>query len=152
MKRPVSTIAALFGLAASSLISDASEVVPADAVSYPDGRPAAAYRMDAKDHGAVLKHGDGPGQCDMLGARDVWVYESGGTYYLHYDGAGPKGWLCCLATSTDMVNWTKKGPILDFGKPGEEDSASASYGVTHFDGKTWHMFYLGTPNQQGQSR
>jgi predicted GH43/DUF377 family glycosyl hydrolase len=113
--------------------------------TYPDGRPSATLRMDAKDHGVVLKHGDGPGQCDMLGARDVWVYESGGTYYLHYDGAGPKGWLCCLATSTDMVNWTKKGPILDFGKPGEEDSASASYGVTHFDGKTWHMFYLGTP-------
>ena len=36
--------------------------------------------------------------------------------------------------------------MLDFGKPGQDDSASASYGVTHFDGKTWHMFYLGTPH------
>jgi len=59
---------------------------------YPDGRPAATLRLEAKDQGVVLKHGDGPGQCDMLGARDVWVYESGGTYYMHYDGAGPKGW------------------------------------------------------------
>jgi predicted GH43/DUF377 family glycosyl hydrolase len=114
--------------------------------TYSDGRPSATLRMEAKDHGVVLQHGDGPGQCDTLGARDIWAYEAGGTYYMHYDGAGPKGWLACLATSTDLVHWTKKGPVLDFGKAGEEDSASASYGVTHFDGKTWHMFYLGTPH------
>ena len=113
---------------------------------YPDGRPSASLRLEAKDQGVVLKHGAGPGQCDMLGARDVWVYESGGTYYMHYDGAGPKGWLACLATSNDLVHWAKKGPVLDFGKPGEDDSASASYGVTYFDGREWHMFYLGTPH------
>jgi predicted GH43/DUF377 family glycosyl hydrolase len=115
-------------------------------MKYPDGRPVAVLRVEAKDQGVVLKHGDGPDQCDMLGARDVWVYESDGTYYMHYDGAGPKGWLCCLAVSTNLVDWKRKGPILDFGKPGEDDSASASYGVTYFDGKAWHMFYLGTPH------
>jgi hypothetical protein len=36
--------------------------------------------------------------------------------------------------------------VLDFGAKGEEDSAGACYGVTYFDGTTWHMFYLGTPN------
>ena len=126
-----------------------SQVVPLAELEinkYPDSRPAARYRLDAKNQGVVLKHGDGPGQCDVLGARDVWVYEDKGTYYMHYDGAGPKGWLCCLATSTNLVDWTKKGPVLDFGKPGEEDSASAAYGVTYFDGKSWHMFYLGTPH------
>jgi predicted GH43/DUF377 family glycosyl hydrolase len=102
--------------------------------------------MDAKDEGVVLKHGDGPGQCDARGARDIWVYEAGGTYFMHYDGAGPKGWLACLATSKDLVHWDKKGPVLDFGSKEEMDSASASYGVTYFDGKTWHMFYLGTPH------
>ncbi len=116
------------------------------AATYPDGRPAAHLRMEARDQGIVLRHGSGPDQCDRLGARDVWVFEVGGTYYLHYDGAGPKGWLACLATSTDRVHWTGKGPVLDFGAPGEDDSASASYGVTYFDGKTWHMFYLGTPH------
>jgi len=122
-------------------------VVPeAKSTRYPDGRPSAAYRLEAKDHGVILKHGDGPGKCDMLGARDVWVYEDKGTYYMHYDGAGPKGWLCCLATSTNLVDWAKKGPVLDFGKTGEEDSASASYGVTYFDGTSWHMYYLGTPH------
>lgn len=118
----------------------------AEHMNYPDGRPSASLRMDAVDHGIVLKHGDGPDQSDMRGARDPWIFQDKGTYYLHYDGAGPKGWLACLATSPDLVNWTKKGPILDFGKPGEADSASASYGTTYFDGKTWQMFYLGTPH------
>lgn len=124
-----------------------SRIVPAAEIAeYPDHRPAAKYRLDAKDQGVVFRHGTGPGQCDYLGARDVWVFQSGDAYYMHYDGAGPKGWLCCLATSTDLVNWTTKGPILDFGAKGQEDSASASYGVTYFDGKVWHMFYLGTPH------
>ena len=113
-------------------------------VTYPDNRPSARYRLDAKDQGVVLRHGTGPGQCDYLGARDVWAFECDGTYYLHYDGAGPKGWLCCLATSKNLVEWTVKGPVLDFGAKGEGDSASASYGVTFQEGKTWHMFYLGT--------
>lgn len=120
--------------------------VSAAGQKYNDGRPTATLRMDAKDHGIVLRYGDGPGKCDMLGARDVWVFENDNTYYMHYDAAGPKGWLCSLAVSKDLLAWVKKGPILDFGKPGEDDSKSASYGVTHYDGKQWHMFYLGTSN------
>ncbi len=114
--------------------------------AYRDGRPAAALRLEAKDHGVVLRYGDGPGKCDMLGARDPWVFAAGGTYYLHYDAAGPQGWLCSLAVSRDLLNWEKKGPVLDFGKPGEDDAKSASYGVTYHDGRRWHLFYLGTPN------
>jgi predicted GH43/DUF377 family glycosyl hydrolase len=124
-----------------------TRVVPAnDNPRYEDKRPSAAFRMEARDQGIVLRHGDGPNLCDQLGARDVWVYEADGTYYMHYDGAGPKGWLACLAVSKDLTHWEKKGPVLDFGPPGSKDSASASYGVTFFDGKTWHMFHLGTPN------
>ncbi len=63
---------------------------------YRDGRPEATLRMDAKDHGIVLRYGDGPNQADILGARDVWVFESEGIYYMHYDAAGPKGWLCSV--------------------------------------------------------
>lgn len=134
-------------LALGNLAASASRVEPAaEAASYPDGRPAARWRLEARDQGIVLQHGNGPDHCDALGARDVWVWEHSGTYYMHYDGAGPEGWLSCLATSRDLVHWTTKGPVLDFGKPGEEDSASASYGVTLFDGRKWHMFYLGTPH------
>ena len=111
-----------------------------------DGRPIATLRMDAIDHGIVLKYGDGPNQCDFLGARDVWVFEDDGTYYMHYDASGPEGWLACSATSKDLLNWEKKGAILDFGKQDEDDSRSATYGVTYLDGDQWHMFYLGTPN------
>lgn len=127
------------------LAAAAAAVLPLHA-QYPDGRPAATLRLEAKDQGVVLTHGGGPGECDKLGARDVWVFGAGGRYFMHYDGAGPRGWLSCLATSPDLVHWTKKGPVLDFGGPGEDDSASASYGVTFFDGRTWHMFYLGTPH------
>jgi predicted GH43/DUF377 family glycosyl hydrolase len=113
---------------------------------YPDGRPEAKLRMEAKDQGVVLKHGDGPAKCDMLGAREAIVFEADGRYYLHYDGAGPKGWLACLATSDDLVHWKKKGPVLDLGKAGDDDAACASSPWVYFDGKTWHMFYIGTPN------
>jgi len=113
---------------------------------YKDGRPTAKYRLSASDQGVVLRHGDGPQRCDYLGARDIWVFEDAGTYYMHYDAAGPTGWLAALATSKDLVHWDKQGPALDLGKPGDDDSKSASYGVTFKDGKTWHMYYLGTPN------
>jgi predicted GH43/DUF377 family glycosyl hydrolase len=124
-----------------------SRVVPVESEqNYPDGRPAAGYRLDAEDYGVVLHHGDGPGRCDIYGARDVWVFEAGGTYYMHYDAAGPTGWLTSLAVSKDLIHWKKKGPLLSLGMPGDNDARSASYGVTFFDGRKWHMFYLGTPN------
>lgn len=126
---------------AGSQITLASHVV-----TYPDGRPGARFRLEARDQGVVLRHGTGPGQCDYLGARDIWAFQNAGTFYLHYDGAGTNGWLCSLATSPDLVHWSAKGPVLQLGAPGENDARSASYGVTYWDGKVWHMFYLGTPN------
>ncbi len=111
---------------------------------YPDNRPGAFMRLPAQDHGVVLRHGDG---CDNFGARDVFAWEHDGIYYMHYDAAdSEKGWLCALATSRDLVHWEKHGTVLEMGKPGEEDSKSASYGTTYFEDGTWHMFYLGTPN------
>lgn len=128
----------------------ATQVKPAaEVVRYPDNRPAAHYRLDAADAGVVLRHGDGPGGCDVLGARDVWAWEHEGTYYLHYDGAGRTGWLGCLAVSRDLTHWTKRGPVLDLGAPGSDDSASASYPVTFHHAGRWHLFYLGTPHTSG---
>src|SRR5690242_5188491 len=94
--------------------------------AYEDGRPVASLRLPAEDFGVVLRHGGGPGDCDRYGARDVWVWESGGTYYMHYDAAGPTAWLTALATSRDVVHWDKKGTVLDLGAPGADDSKSAS--------------------------
>jgi predicted GH43/DUF377 family glycosyl hydrolase len=139
-------ILAILLLGCAGAAAETRAVPAGDNPRYPDKRPSAGYRMEARDQGIVLRHGDGPGRCDVLGARDIWVWEDRGTYYMHYDGAGPKGWLACLAVSKDLTQWEKKGPVLDFGPPGSKDYASASYGVTYFDGATWHMYYLGTPN------
>ena len=120
-------LAALVGacsLGAKSPTQSGSRVVKLSdpVLSYKDGRPRAGYRLNALDQGVVLRHGDGPGKCDYLGARDIWVFESGGTYYMHYDAAGPAGWLAALATSKDLVHWVKQGPALELGKPGDDDS------------------------------
>jgi predicted GH43/DUF377 family glycosyl hydrolase len=102
--------------------------------------------MEAKDQGVILRHGDGPNQCDSLGAREALIFEEKGIYHLFYDGAGPRGWLACQAISRDLKNWEKKGPILDLGKPGEMDSACVASPWVIREGNEWHMFYLGTPN------
>lgn len=115
-------------------------------IPYADGRPHTPFRLEATDHGVVLAHGDSPGDCDRHGARDAWVFTANERFYMHYDGAGPAGWLCCLAESVDGIHWEKRGAVLDFGAPSEPDSASASYGTVFEDGGKWHMFYLGTPN------
>lgn len=67
------------GIAATALLVTAT-AASAATPEYRDGRPAATLRMDAKDHGIVLRYGDGPEKCDILGARDPWVFEDGGTY------------------------------------------------------------------------
>jgi predicted GH43/DUF377 family glycosyl hydrolase len=110
---------------------------------YPDGRPTATLRMEAADHGPIIQHGSGPARCDYLGAREAICFRSGDTYYLHYDGAGPTGWRACLAVSHDLRHWNLKGPVLDLGDPGADDAGTASSPWTVFDGKWWHMFYVG---------
>jgi predicted GH43/DUF377 family glycosyl hydrolase len=109
---------------------------------YKDGRPTAKLRMDAEDAGPVIRHGEGPNRCDYLGAREAIAFEHGGTYYLHYDGAGPRGWVACLAVSKDLKKWDLRGPVLELGAEGEDDSGTASSPWTIFDGKWWHMFYV----------
>jgi predicted GH43/DUF377 family glycosyl hydrolase len=134
-------------LLASALTSQSTTHHPPEqAVAYEDGRPSAQLRYDATDAGIVLPFGTCPSGCDVMGARDVWVYEYHGRYIMHYDAAGPTGWLATRAESSDLYHWKVTGPVLELGSPGSKDSASASYGTTYFDGKVWHMFYLGTPH------
>jgi len=115
-------------------------------VKYVDNRPYPKYRMDAEDVGVVLHYGDGPASCDILGAREAVINKEGDKYHLFYDGAGEKGWLACLATSKDLVKWEKKGKILDLGKEGEPDHATATSPWVYKEGRQWHMFYVASPN------
>ena len=96
--------------------------------SYRDGRNTAPLRLEALDQGLVFEYGHGPEKSDFLGAREVWVFEADGLYHMTYDGAGPDGWLACLATSRDLVTWERHGPILDFGEanPALPDSGPQS--------------------------
>jgi len=112
--------------------------------SYPDGRPVASLRLDATDHGPIIEHGQGPAKCDYLGAREAICFRAGDSYYLHYDGAGPTGWRACLAVSRDLDHWDLKGPVLNLGNAGDDDAGTASSPWTVFDGKWWHMFYVGS--------
>lgn len=121
-------------------------ITPSTPIIYSDGRPAASFRLPVVDQGIVLKHGDA---ADPLGARDAFVYQSGDTYYMNYDDTGPAGWRAMLATSKDLMHWTKVGPVLQLGASTDDDSGSASYGTTYFDGQAWHMFYLGAKNTSG---
>lgn len=136
-------IASCLGIVAGSAAGATSAPT---AQGYPDGRPIAALRMEAADAGPVLRHGDGPARCDTLGAREAIVFRSGATFYLHYDGAGDPGWRACLATSPDLVHWTKRGPALQLGEPGTDDSAAACSPWVIRRGKRWHMFYVATAN------
>ena len=58
-------------------------------ISYRDGRNPAPLRLEAQDQGLVFEYGHGPGKCDVLGAREAWVFEYEDLYYMTYDGAGP---------------------------------------------------------------
>jgi hypothetical protein len=117
---------------------------PSSVSSYPDGRPSAMYRCDAKDSGRIFRHGAGPANCDRLGAREASVVFHNGVYHLFYDGAEPNaGWLACLATSPDLKNWRRHGKVFSFGKPGTLDShtATSPWFIQHDD--LWHAFYVG---------
>lgn len=110
---------------------------------YSDGRPVGRLRLEARDAGRILRHGDGPARCDLLGAREASVIEHDGVFHLYYDGAGPDGWLACLATSRDLKTWTKHGARLSLGAPGTDDGGTAASPWLIREGDVWHMFYVG---------
>ena len=66
----------------------AAQAPDAPAPPRPAPAPAQPRPLAASDHGVVLTHGDGPGGCDVYGARDVVVWPVDGTLYMHYDGCG----------------------------------------------------------------
>jgi predicted GH43/DUF377 family glycosyl hydrolase len=112
--------------------------------SYPAPEPV--YRMATHDQGRILRHGEGPDKCDLNGMREPSIVKDGDTYYLFYDGLGPQGYLVCLATSKDLVNWTRHGRMLALGQPGEPDSGFAGSPWFVKGAGLWHMFYVTATN------
>ena len=103
-------------------------------------------RYDATDNGPILRHGDGPDNCDARGMREPSIVQEDGKFFLFYDGCAAPGWLACLATSDDLKTWKKHGPQLSLGPAGSDDSATASSPWFIKEGDTWHMFYVASPN------
>lgn len=117
--------------------------------AYADGRPSVAWAVHARDQGRVLRHGDGPDDSDINGAREPIVFAAEGGYVLHYDGCAAGGWRACRAVSPDLVNWTPAGPVLDLGPPGSIDAGAVASPWVIEHGGTWQMFYLATPQHTG---
>ncbi|MCX6895293.1 MAG: hypothetical protein NTZ16_07310 [Verrucomicrobia bacterium] len=129
------------------LLGRASVSAPAY-IAYTTNASAAVQRvtglrLEAKDQGVILKHGDGPDNCDTRGMREPSIVQADGKFYLFYDGCAAPGWLACLATSDDLKTWKKHGRALSLGPKGSDDSATASSPWVIKEGEDWHMFYLG---------
>jgi predicted GH43/DUF377 family glycosyl hydrolase len=114
---------------------------------YPDHRPFTTLRMNATDQGILIRYGDGPQQCDSEGMREALIFRENDLYYLFYDGCSADGHMACLATSVDLLTWTKHGYIMDRGLPGELDAAAVLSPWVYHEHGQWHMFYIGTPNK-----
>lgn len=80
------------------------------------------------------------------GCEDPRVVHVKGTYYMTYTGYDGTHALLCLATSSDLVNWTKHGPLFpDFKDAGHLDRApwskSGAILATPIGG--WYWMYFG---------
>lgn len=148
MKRTLilSLILSLFLIAPVS----AAQIVAETPITYSDGRPSPSWRLPAVDDSVVLNYNNN--SSDIKGARDAFIYEENGTYYMTYDGVGQNNWTVNEATSTDLINWTALGKKLDIGPAGKPDSAAAAYGTIFKEpsDSAYYMFYLGANTKTGQ--
>jgi predicted GH43/DUF377 family glycosyl hydrolase len=88
------------------------------------------------------------------GVEDPRVLEIGGTYYLTYTGYNRRDAQLCLATSSDLIHWERKGVILPAYKGTWNTQWTKSGAIVRekMNGKWW-MYYLGTrKDPDGQSR
>jgi beta-1,2-mannosidase len=88
------------------------------------------------------------------GIEDPRVVQIEGTYYLTYTGYDLHAAQLCLATSTDLIHWQRKGVILPAyrGTWNTQWTKSGAIVPEKIDGKWW-MYYLGTrKDPDGQAR
>lgn len=79
------------------------------------------------------------------GVEDPRLVQFGDTYYLTYTGYNKKDAQLCLATSTDLLHWERKGVILPAYKGNWNMKWTKSGAIVpeKIDGKYW-MYFLGT--------
>ena len=79
------------------------------------------------------------------GVEDPRLQKFGDTYYLTYTGYNKKDAQLCLATSSDLIHWERKGVILPAykGKWNKGWTKSGAIVPEKIGGKYW-MYWLGT--------
>jgi beta-1,2-mannosidase len=79
------------------------------------------------------------------GVEDPRLVQFGDTYYLTYTGYNKKDAQLCLATSTDLINWDRKGVIIPANKGNWNVKWTKSGAIVpeKIDGKYW-VYFLGT--------
>lgn len=79
------------------------------------------------------------------GVEDPRLVQFGDTYYLTYTGYNKKDAQLCLATSTDLIHWQRKGVIIPANKGNWNVKWTKSGAIVpeKIDGKYW-MYFLGT--------
>lgn len=88
------------------------------------------------------------------GVEDPRLVRIGGTFYLTYTGYNGKDAQLCLATSTDLIHWQRKGVILPAYKGSWNTKWTKSGAILPEKVKgRWWMYYLGTrTDPDGQDR
>lgn len=83
------------------------------------------------------------------GIEDPRLQKIGNTYYLTYTGYNKKDAQLCLASSQDLVHWTRKGIILPAYKGNWNVGWTKSGAIVpeQIDGKYW-MYWLGTSSDK----
>jgi predicted GH43/DUF377 family glycosyl hydrolase len=79
------------------------------------------------------------------GVEDPRLVQFGETYYLTYTGYNQTDAQLCLATSTDLIHWERKGVIVPANKGNWNVKWTKSGAIVpeKIDGKYW-MYFLGT--------
>jgi len=97
----------------------------------------------------VLKPGP-PDSWDIEELGDPEVLKDGSVYRMWYWGNDGMIDRIGYATSTDGINWTKYGPVLEPGAPGTWDSSGIGELSVIKDGNTYKMWYSGDDGVNGR--
>jgi hypothetical protein len=95
-----------------------------------------------KNQRMVLDVGPG-GSLDTDHVHTPVIVKQGSIYTMYYAGYGgyPPAWRILRATSTDGLNWTKQGLVLDLGEAGEPDSNNLLPGSVIYKDGLFKMYY-----------
>ena len=101
--------------------------------------------------GAILGLG-GSGATDELGVGDPYILKENGLYKMWYVGYDGKARRIHYATSTDGLNWTRRGVVVDLGHSGQQDELGAQSPVVIRRSGQYELWYQGrgatTPRYQ----